>query len=51
MDLYDIEQVYACQHSLNQFGLSTANLLIEVTALEVNELTQKLAQSQKILTF
>ena len=51
MDLYDIEQVYVCQHSLNQFGLSTDNLLIDVTALEVSELTQKLAQSQKILTF
>ncbi|MFA0054038.1 sulfurtransferase complex subunit TusC [Vibrio echinoideorum] len=51
MDLYDIEQVYVCQRSLNQFGLSTDNLLIDVTALETDELTQKLALCQQVLTF
>jgi len=51
MDLYDIEQVYVCQRSLCQFGLSTDNLLIDVTAVEADELTQKLAQCQQILTF
>ncbi|WP_135457749.1 sulfurtransferase complex subunit TusC [Vibrio echinoideorum] len=51
MDLYDIEQVYVCQRSLNQFGLSTDDLLIDVTALETDELTQKLALCQQVLTF
>ncbi|MCG9546755.1 sulfurtransferase complex subunit TusC [Vibrio sp. Isolate33] len=51
MDLYDIEQVYVCQRSLSQFGLSTDNLLIDATAVEADELTQKLAQCQQILTF
>jgi tRNA 2-thiouridine synthesizing protein C len=51
MDLYDIEQVYVCQRSLCQFGLSTDNLLIDVTAVEADELTQKLTQCQQILTF
>ncbi|KWU00196.1 sulfurtransferase complex subunit TusC [Vibrio toranzoniae] len=51
MDLYDIEQVYVCQRSLCQFGISTDNLLIDVTAVEADELTQKLTQCQQILTF
>lgn len=51
MDLYDIEQVYVCQRSLCQFGLSTDKLLIDVTAVEADELTQKLTQCQQILTF
>ncbi|WP_299687361.1 sulfurtransferase complex subunit TusC [uncultured Vibrio sp.] len=51
MELYDIEQVYACQHSLNQFGLSQDNLLIDVTTIEVDELALKLAESHQILTF
>ncbi|MEZ8277207.1 sulfurtransferase complex subunit TusC [Vibrio cyclitrophicus] len=51
MDLYDIEQVYVCQRSLNQFGLSTDNLLIDVTVVEVDQLARKLAQCQQILTF
>ncbi|MGO2160604.1 MAG: sulfurtransferase complex subunit TusC [Vibrio toranzoniae] len=51
LDLYDIEQVYVCQRSLCQFGISTDNLLIDVTAVEADELTQKLTQCQQILTF
>ncbi|MDA0152869.1 sulfurtransferase complex subunit TusC [Vibrio sp. Makdt] len=51
MDLYDIEQVYVCQRSLNQFGLSADDLLIDVTVTEVDELAQTLAQCQQILTF
>ena len=51
MDLYDIEQVYVCQRSLSQFGLSADDLLIDVTVAEADELAQTLAQCQQILTF
>ena len=50
MDLYDIEQVYACQRSLSQFGLSADDLLIDVTVAGADELAQTLAQCQQILT-
>ena len=51
MDLYDIENVYACQSSLKKFGLSEDLLLIEAECLSKNDIMNKLALCDQLLTF
>ncbi len=50
-DLYDIEQVYLCQQSLQQFGLQVDELVIVGQALQPEQLSQQLQKCQRILTF
>uniref|UniRef100_UPI00063CBE19 sulfurtransferase complex subunit TusC n=1 Tax=Vibrio mexicanus TaxID=1004326 RepID=UPI00063CBE19 len=50
-DLYDIEQVYVCQESLAERGLSSSDLMIDVEAVESEQVKVLLAQSNKVLTF
>lgn len=51
MDLYDIEEVYICQHSLIEYGLEGAELIIDAQALKKEELQLKLQSCKKLLTF
>ena len=51
MELYDIEQVYVCEQSLEGFGLSSEQLIIDVTTLSPSAMAQQLAQCDQILTF
>lgn len=50
-DLYDIEQVFVCQASLEERGLAQADLVLDAEALPPTELKEKLHMSGKILTF
>lgn len=51
LELYDIEQVYVCEQSLAQWGLSNENLLIDMQVVNSEKLTELLSQCQTILTF
>lgn len=50
-DLYDVENVYVCQHSLEQRGLANANLVIDAEKLSLDSLREILQQASKVLTF
>lgn len=50
-DLYDIEQVYVCAHSLALRGLSNADLVIDAERLETAAMNLKLHQARKLLSF
>lgn len=51
MELYDIENVYLCEASLNEMGLAGAELLIETEKLSKPEIAAKLHECDKLLTF
>lgn len=51
MELYDIEQVYVCEQSLQRFGLTSEQLIIDIKALTPNAMAQQFAQCDQILTF
>lgn len=51
LDLYDIEQIYVCERSLQARGLSEAALLIDVTVCDPATFTAHLHACQRILTF
>ncbi|WP_260261318.1 sulfurtransferase complex subunit TusC [Vibrio intestinalis] len=50
-DLYDIEQVYVCEQSLAERGLSQADLIIDAERMTLDTLKQKLAEAGKLLSF
>lgn len=50
-ELYDIEQVYVCQTSLQERGVEAIELLIDAEYLTPQQVAQHLAQAGKILTF
>lgn len=50
-DLYDIEQVYVCQTSLEQRGLANADLVVAAERLSSDGLREQLQRASKILTF
>ncbi len=50
-DLYDVEQVYVCQTSLEQRGLANADLVIAAERVSTDELSRLLQQSNKVLSF
>lgn len=50
-ELYDIEQVYVCQASLVERGLSQADLIIDVERASQEQIRGVLQQAAKILTF
>ena len=35
MELYDIEQVYVCERSLQRFGLSSEQLVIDLSLIHI----------------
>ena len=51
LDLYEIDNIYTCQSSLNDYQINSASLLIENSALSQVEMVEKLQLCQKILTF
>lgn len=51
LDLYEIDNIYTCQSSLNDYQINSGGLLIENSALSQAEMVEKLQQCQKILTF
>ncbi|WP_299016782.1 sulfurtransferase complex subunit TusC [uncultured Photobacterium sp.] len=51
LELYDIENVYVCQQSLNERGIDSSQLLIDVEVLEQDDITAKLHQCQRILSY
>ncbi|MDA0150509.1 sulfurtransferase complex subunit TusC [Vibrio sp. LaRot3] len=50
-DLYDIEQVFVCEQSLAERGLSQADLVIDAERASLDSLKQKLAKAGKLLSF
>ncbi|MCE0493478.1 sulfurtransferase complex subunit TusC [Vibrio salinus] len=50
-ELYDIDEVYACRQSLDDMGLSSAELCIEVKLREPGEITGMLRNSHKVIQF
>ncbi|KDN29625.1 sulfur relay protein TusC [Vibrio fortis] len=51
MELYDIEQVYVCEQSLQRFGLASEQLVIDTQVLAPSTMAQQFAQCDQILTF
>lgn len=51
MDLYDIEDVFLCETSLQEQGLGEQNLVVDALPLSKSEIARKLHACDKILTF
>ncbi|WP_413285699.1 sulfurtransferase complex subunit TusC [Vibrio sp. MA40-2] len=51
MDLYDIEDVYLCEHSLIEQGLRNSEFVFDITPLPIEQLKEKLSSCDKLLTF
>lgn len=51
LDLYDIEQIYVCRRSLEERGVESSSLLIDVTVCEPEVFSAHLHACQRILTF
>ncbi len=51
-ELYDIEQIYVCQRSLQEQGLTLSQLILDgVQVMEPEALSEQLHHCDKILTF
>ncbi|GAL15816.1 tRNA 5-methylaminomethyl-2-thiouridine synthase TusC [Vibrio astriarenae] len=50
-DLYDIEEVYVCKSSLEQRGCLHADLVIDASLIDANEIRHQLSQCQSVLSF
>ncbi len=50
-ELYDIENVYACQRSLQNMGLIGAERYIDVALCSQGEITEIIRTSQKVVQF
>ena len=51
LDLYDIEQRFVCVDSLDQYNLSTEQLIISAEKIDRTSLINKLRQVEKVFTF
>ncbi|MGR3807284.1 tRNA 2-thiouridine synthesizing protein C [Pasteurella testudinis DSM 23072] len=51
LDLYEIEQRYSAQDAWQRYALAHENSLIKTRLLPFDELMQKLATAEKVLTF
>lgn len=51
LDLYDVENIYVCEQSLQQRCIQQDNLLINVSVLDVAQLKNKLALQDQLLSF
>ncbi|RBW65545.1 sulfurtransferase complex subunit TusC [Vibrionales bacterium C3R12] len=51
MELYEIENIYACQESYEHMGLLKTATILEPEWLSKSEITAKLQRCNKILTF
>ena len=51
LDLYDIEQRFVCDDSLDQYNLQTEQLIISAEKIDRTSLINKLNQVEKVFTF
>ena len=51
LDLYDIEQLFVCTDSLDQYNLQTEQLIISAEKIDRTSLINKLSQAEKVFTF
>ncbi|USD60702.1 sulfurtransferase complex subunit TusC [Vibrio sp. SCSIO 43140] len=51
MDLYDIEQVFVCEQSLERYRLTEEELLISAQVVSACAIADELNQCHKVLTF
>ncbi|MGF1778497.1 sulfurtransferase complex subunit TusC [Vibrio nomapromontoriensis] len=51
LELYDIEQVYVCQQSVNRFGISREDLITDCHVVAPDVISAELASCNKILTY
>lgn len=51
LEIYDVENIYVCDESIEQRGLSIEQLLIDVTLLNNKQLKLKLSQQDQLLSF
>lgn len=51
LDLYDINQRFVCQQSLQKFGLEQAEFIINYEKIDRTLMVEKLQSAVKILTF
>ena len=51
LDLYDIEQCFVCDTSLDQYNLQTEQLIISAEKIDRTSLINKLRQAEKVFTF
>tara|TARA_R110000751_G_scaffold55346_1_gene118612 strand:+ start:1454 stop:1819 length:366 start_codon:yes stop_codon:yes gene_type:complete len=51
LEFYDIENIYVCQQSLQQRGISSEQLCIPVTLIEFEDLGDLLASQQHVMSF
>ncbi|MEI6896006.1 MAG: sulfurtransferase complex subunit TusC [Psychromonas sp.] len=49
--LYDVENIYVCEQSLMQRGIKQAELMINVTLVNEQQLKTKLALQDQLLSF
>lgn len=50
-ELYDVDSIYACQEDLDQFGLSTDDLVLNTTVIARTEVSHLLQNFDRILNF
>ncbi|GAL38168.1 hypothetical protein JCM19240_3132 [Vibrio maritimus] len=51
MELYDIEQVFICEQSLQRYHLAEEELLISAQIVSASAIADELNQCHKVLTF
>ncbi len=51
LEMYDVENIYVCSASLKQRALTDAQLLIDVSLLNKQQLQAKLALQDQLLSF
>ena len=51
LDLYNIEQRFVCDDSLDQYNLQTEQLIISTEKIDRTSLINKLSQAEKVFTF
>lgn len=51
LELYDIDNIFVCRRSLAERGIDDSELLIDVDVLGQDEITAKLHQCQRILSY
>ncbi|GAD80606.1 sulfurtransferase complex subunit TusC [Vibrio ezurae] len=51
LDLYEVDDLFVCNSSLNELGFSAQDLFLDTQVLSSNEIAQKLADSDVVLRF
>ena len=51
LEFYDIESIYVCKQSLMQRGLKESQLCIPVILMELEDLSNLLAEQQHVMSF